>query len=307
MSDGEEAGGGATDAYSDPNADADADADDADAPADADAEAPADAGDSVHRPADASAAPTADADADDPTDPAADGAAAAVPTASPAAGRAADANAIAGDRPAELAGSLARRVAAIAADLGSPRYHRRRQGSEALAELPPRALPLVLAIWRESPSAEVRRRIRYGMDEQIIAHVSADPRAGMGFLGMRLGWSAALLQVDDDLVPRGSAMVIGVLPGTQAEKAGLQASDHILTVDGQSVADFDSLEAFIDRLRQLVPGRQITMTVARGRDLVDLSITVGNRLTDTPEPVRSQFRREAIEAFWQAQREKRKR
>jgi hypothetical protein len=60
----------------------------------------------------------------------------------------------------------------------------------------------------------------------------------------------------------------------------------------------ESTEVFAEKISSLTPGRKITLIVEReGLEKV-LSITVGNRLTDAPEPWKSLWLQEAQRRFW---------
>ena len=66
----------------------------------------------------------------------------------------------------------------------------------------------------------------------------------------------------------------GVVPGSPAEKAGLQAGDVLLRLDGAGIAD---LRGFSDALRALTPGQTVTATVRRGDEELTLDVTVEKR------------------------------
>ena len=63
-------------------------------------------------------------------------------------------------------------------------------------------------------------------------------------------------------VPRNAigALVVEVLPDTPAERAGLQAGDFILAVDGQEI---DLEHALTDLIQQHRPGDRVLLTVRR--------------------------------------------
>ncbi len=63
-----------------------------------------------------------------------------------------------------------------------------------------------------------------------------------------------------------------VLPGTPAEAAGLREGDVITQVNGEQVGERASLARRLSRYR---PGQQVTVTVIRGSETLQLSITLG--------------------------------
>ena len=76
------------------------------------------------------------------------------------------------------------------------------------------------------PAGELRR---------IVAGIRAEGRVRRAMLGVRLP------------PPAGEPLVLEVLPGTPAEKAGITAGDRVLAVDGILVEDANALTGFIQR------------------------------------------------------------
>jgi serine protease Do len=85
------------------------------------------------------------------------------------------------------------------------------------------------------------------------------------------------------------ALVVNVQSGSPADNAGLKGSDQnvtiggqsvpvggdvIIAIDGQQIASMDDLGAALQNYK---PGDQITMTVLRGSQQLDLSVTLGER------------------------------
>ena len=94
--------------------------------------------------------------------------------------------------------------------------------------------------------------------------ISADPQALFQQLGMQ---------------PRtinGQPTVREVLPDSPAMRAGLQADDQILALDGQAINTSDELIAWL-RMR---PGEQVVMQVRRGERTLPLDLTVGSERED---------------------------
>ncbi|MEX2141740.1 MAG: PDZ domain-containing protein [Pirellulales bacterium] len=100
-----------------------------------------------------------------------------------------------------------------------------------------------------------------------IGVVSVGPRtiaAPSGVLGIAVG------QADDG--PR----VDQVLEGTSAARAGLQANDIIVRINDRVVT---TREALIDMVGGFRPGDRVHLKVRRGEEELDISTTLGNRMT----------------------------
>lgn len=68
--------------------------------------------------------------------------------------------------------------------------------------------------------------------------------------------------------------VARVLPGTAAEKAGIQVDDVITRFDGQKIETGDDLRAQIAKKK---PGDEVTVEVRRGDETLTLKVTLGRR------------------------------
>ena len=66
----------------------------------------------------------------------------------------------------------------------------------------------------------------------------------------------------------------GVVPGSPAEKAGLQAGDVLLRIDGREIA---GLREFSDLLRTLEPGQTVEATLRRADAEINVAVTVVER------------------------------
>jgi S1-C subfamily serine protease len=85
---------------------------------------------------------------------------------------------------------------------------------------------------------------------------------------------APALAVQLDL-PAKQGVVLGqVAPGGPAARAGLQARDVIVAVDGQPILNETSLGRALLRHR---PGKRIQLVVARGRQQLTLDATLGEQ------------------------------
>jgi putative serine protease PepD len=101
---------------------------------------------------------------------------------------------------------------------------------------------------------------------QLISSGSAQH----AWLGITLGDSTVTV----DGAQRQAAIVGTVQSGTPAAKAGLQARDAIIAVNGTPVSSAESLVA---QIRQWRPGTQATLTVIRGGKSQQVAVTLGTR------------------------------
>jgi serine protease Do len=104
-----------------------------------------------------------------------------------------------------------------------------------------------------------------------------------GYLGIQPG----NLPSQDVLAGLGGTRVYAVLPGTPANKYGLQVGDMITSVDGRPVYDADSLVLFVGRL----PVESVVrLGVLRNNRPVDVDVTLskypvrGRKIVTTPAP-----------------------
>ena len=68
--------------------------------------------------------------------------------------------------------------------------------------------------------------------------------------------------------------VTSVVPGSPAEKAGVQAGDVLVSVDGKAIAN---LQGYSDVLRTLSPGQTVRAIVQRAGKELNLSVTLAER------------------------------
>jgi hypothetical protein len=83
----------------------------------------------------------------------------------------------------------------------------------------------------------------------------------------------------------GGSQVLRVLPDTPAERAGLQAGDLIVEIDGTPIS---SGELLADRLRNLDPGTDVSLLVRRGSGSLRLSAVLSAPFSSLIETLRAQ-------------------
>ncbi|HWI18040.1 MAG TPA: trypsin-like peptidase domain-containing protein [Vicinamibacterales bacterium] len=108
-----------------------------------------------------------------------------------------------------------------------------------------------------------------------------------GEIGMQFQAVTPLLAAGLGLSQEWGPVVSDVLPGSPAEKAGLQAKDIIVSVDGKRVDDVPRLALSLLALRD---GERVTLGVRRGSQVRSIAITAAepdhnfNRLMDVIDP-----------------------
>jgi serine protease Do len=70
------------------------------------------------------------------------------------------------------------------------------------------------------------------------------------------------------------ATLPAIRPGSPAEKAGLKAGDIVLAIEGQTVDSEHPLDAM---LTSYAPGQSVKLTVLRGTEQLEISVTLGTR------------------------------
>ncbi|MEQ6166841.1 RIP metalloprotease RseP [Ekhidna sp. MALMAid0563] len=74
------------------------------------------------------------------------------------------------------------------------------------------------------------------------------------------------------IAPRWLFSVESIMPGSNADKAGLEAGDKITAINGKEVKYFDQLSSTLDQLK----GQTVTFEISRNDELINLDIPVGD-------------------------------
>lgn len=134
-----------------------------------------------------------------------------------------------------------------------------------VAYIPPsaRAVSIGFAI----PAATVIDVVEQLLDDGTVSHAffGIQPTALTAQIAARLG-----AEVDDGVV------VLGVVARGPAEDAGIEEGDILTSLDGQEIR---TVEDFLAALRGKEPGDRVTVTLVRGGDEQEVTVTV----TDRPE------------------------
>jgi S1-C subfamily serine protease len=94
------------------------------------------------------------------------------------------------------------------------------------------------------------------------------------FLGIQPSAITPDLAEQLDLTVEEGAIVLAVTPGTAAEQAGLEPGDVITGIGDTSVRRVEDLFAALRRSR---PGEQVTLTVVRDGETIELDAVLGER------------------------------
>ncbi len=100
------------------------------------------------------------------------------------------------------------------------------------------------------------------------------------------GWLGAKLMTVDEMVAeeRGLDATEGVLadevlPGSPAEAGGMKSGDVITKMDTTAIKELPDLQKM---MRASKPGQVMAFTVMRGKETVELKVTLGNRPANIP-------------------------
>ena len=117
--------------------------------------------------------------------------------------------------------------------------------------------------------------IKVAQDLLENGYVSGRPYMGITYLAVTDAQTAAQLNVNAYGV-----YVVEVVKGGPAEKAGLQAGDRIVSVDGTEIASKDDLGTLI---QQHAAGDTLSITVAREGQMQTVSLTLGEKNAQTQQ------------------------
>ena len=124
---------------------------------------------------------------------------------------------------------------------------------------------------------------------QIVPVLISEGAFTYPYFGMSSGPEISLQAAEElGLAQAGGVYVVSVVPGGPADQGGLRGDgatdndvrlrgdgDLIVAIDGQPVNIFEDLISYINYNKR--PGDAVTLTVLRGTERVDLTITLGER------------------------------
>jgi serine protease Do len=94
------------------------------------------------------------------------------------------------------------------------------------------------------------------------------------FLGIQMVTLSPGIAADRDLNVREGVLIIQVVGGSPADRAGLQVEDVVVEVDGKKVTDIQGVSAGIASRR---PGDRMTIVVVRGDQMITVNPTLAER------------------------------
>lgn len=172
---------------------------------------------------------------------------------------------------------LGSQIDKLIVDLTAPEYEKRVAAKEQLISIGASAYAKLKAAYRASDDLELRLNIEEVVKASFLSQLVFSKT---GFLGMQQARTRPPTHADDPRIPEGGVgIVIGrVLPNTGAERAGLQANDIIIGLDGLPL-EGDATQAFANfsaKIRTTGPGGQLHLTILRPNDGVfDMTATLG--------------------------------
>lgn len=169
-------------------------------------------------------------------------------------------------------------VSGLVEELSSPVYAKREHASTRLIEIGQIAFPKLRDAYHSCDDLEHRLRI-----ERVVfdAYMESNVWKRNGFLGcQRL--NVPLTHADDRRIPTNALAikVVGIIPRTEAERAGLQRSDLILELNGRALsgpANCDAVRRFGELIRNTSPGKVVRLTVLRGPRTLYTDVTIERR------------------------------
>ncbi len=106
-------------------------------------------------------------------------------------------------------------------------------------------------------------------------------RVVRGWLGVEVSGSNPMVEAGlyGDTDPSPGVVVMGLIEGGPAARAGVQVKDRILTLNGQAIRSASQL---IGLVAQITPDTSVPLVVQRGKDQVRLSVTIAQREARAP-------------------------
>ncbi len=116
------------------------------------------------------------------------------------------------------------------------------------------------------------------MVNRVIEHLVRHGEVKRGAIGVQLQDLTPELAKAFDVAAQGGAVVVGVVPDSEADRSGLRAGDVVVGVDGKRARDASDVRNRIGLLRV---GETVRFEVLREGSLQTIIIKVGERLSAT--------------------------
>jgi S1-C subfamily serine protease len=107
--------------------------------------------------------------------------------------------------------------------------------------------------------------------DRIVSALSSDGRIRRAYLGVASQPARLATEIDGS-----DAVLLAVMvdPGSPAAEGGLLVGDSIVSVDGARMGSGEDLQMVLD---EIDVGAELTLTIARGGETAELTITAGER------------------------------
>ncbi len=116
------------------------------------------------------------------------------------------------------------------------------------------------------------------MAESVMEAILDKGRVVRGWLGISLQDMTPRLAEALNVEYEHGALIGAILPDTLAAKSKLERGDIIIRINGEAIAGSRELRRYV---ADLEPGTEAEITVARNSEILELTISVGERPTET--------------------------
>lgn len=175
-------------------------------------------------------------------------------------------------QPGEPAGQLSDAdLNLLVEQLANQSFRVREAATSRLAMLGFEQVERLASRYRSSASPEQKMRIKQAVQSMFLRAKRAG-RMPEGFLGVQH------VQMDgaEAGIKTPVALVTAVVPGSPAEKAGVQNADMIVGL-GDRPLEHRAGQQFADRVRRLKPGDEVTLSIVRDGKAVQVRATLAAR------------------------------
>ncbi|MBM3860317.1 MAG: PDZ domain-containing protein [Verrucomicrobia bacterium] len=186
-------------------------------------------------------------------------------------------------------------------NLGHERFAEREAAQQRLLEMGDADHKALLAacvpVYRETKDPEVKMRLKDVMATVVDKHLFRAPR---GYLGVRLNRvhvrGGGQFIAAGTVIPPGAVWVAQVLDDTGAQKAGLQANDCIIGLDGKPCEE--GPDGFIEYVQAKRPGEKVSLSVLRGATTNAVSAVLGELPIAEAERIQTKERGDEFFQRW---------
>ena len=166
-----------------------------------------------------------------------------------------------------------KQIQAAIADLGHEEFDRREEATDRLRKGGKALLPYLREGYRKSKDPEVTVRIRRLAKDLFLKHIYVNQ--GPPFLGIT--YTTLMEPPTGAKEGQGGFEVYEVMKGHPAAKAGFLPGDIILSFDGESVKEGETIGYFRNRILSRQVGQVVTIEVIQGGEQKSLRAKLGKR------------------------------